>query len=167
MVILVLAVSLMNRHTTPFIAILVILLSGVGDYAIVLEQYCARWDGVVIARTDDLHYPPWTRIRVTKYVVRGLDGSESTYHSDPSIGARDGFPPGIVLKKRRWTFAYEEDGKARNDFPFPFYFLLMVLDAGLLIAAVMVAILIRNRDRTARELAAAFERGQRLLEREG
>jgi hypothetical protein len=43
----------------------------------------------------------------------------------------------------------------------------MVLDAGLLIAAVMVAILIRNRDRTARELAAAFERGQRLLEREG
>jgi hypothetical protein len=43
----------------------------------------------------------------------------------------------------------------------------MVLDAGLLMAAVMVAIMIRNRARTARELAAAVERGRRLLEREG
>ena len=167
MISLVMTGSSMNRRITPFFAIVVILLSGVGDYAIVLEQYCARWDGVVIARTDDLHYPPWTRIRVTKYVVRGLDGSERTYFSDPSIGARDGFPPGTVLKKQRWTFAYQENGKARNDFPFPFYFLFMVFDAGLLIAAVMVAIMMRNRDRAARELAAAVERGQRLLEREG
>jgi len=39
MVTLVMAVSLMNRRTTPFVAILVILLSAMGDYAIVLEQY--------------------------------------------------------------------------------------------------------------------------------
>jgi hypothetical protein len=45
MVILVMAVSLMNRRTTPFVASLVILLASVGDYMIVLEQYCARWDG--------------------------------------------------------------------------------------------------------------------------
>jgi hypothetical protein len=64
-----------------------------------------RWDGVVIARTDDLHYPPWTRNRVTKYVVRGFDGSESTYYSDPSIGARGGFPPGTTLKKAALDFS--------------------------------------------------------------
>jgi hypothetical protein len=167
MVILVVAVPLMNRRTTPFVAILVILLSGAGDYVIVLEQYCSRWDGAVIARANDIHYPPWTRTRATKYVVRGSDGSENTYYADPSIGARDGFPLGTVLKKQRWSLAYEEDGKARNDFPFPFYFLFMVLDAGLLIAAMSVAIIMRNRDQTARELAAALERGQHLLEREG
>lgn len=158
---------MISRRTTPFVAILVILLSGAGDYAIVLEQYCARWNGVVISRTDDIHYPPWTRIRVTKYVVRGIDGSEHSYYLDPAMGAGDGFAPGTVLNKQRWSFAYEEDGKARNDFPFPLYFMFMVLDAGLLIAAVIVAIMIRNRDRSARELAAAVERGQRLLEREG
>jgi hypothetical protein len=46
-----------------------------------------------------------------------------------------------------------------------FYLLFLVLDVGLLIAAVIIAIMIRKRDRTARELAAV-ERDRGLLERE-
>jgi hypothetical protein len=84
----------------------------------------------------------------------------------PAIGAHFGFPLGTILKKQRWHFDYEEDGKPRNDFPFPFFLLFLVLDAGLLIAAAIIAIMIRQRDRSARELATAVERGQRLLERE-
>ena len=40
----------------------------------------------------------------------------------------------------------------------------MVLDVVLLIVSVIVSIILRNRDRIARELAAAVGRGQELLE---
>lgn len=43
--------------------------------------------------------------------------------------------------------------------------MFLVLDVGLLIAAVIIAIMIRKQDRTARELAAV-ERDRGLLERE-
>jgi len=153
-------------RTTPAVAIIVILLSSLGDYAMVLGQFVVQFDGVVVARTDDLHYPPWTRNRVTRYVIHETDGRDGVYHADPSEGGGSGFPIGTVLRKQRWHLDYEENGQPRNDFPLPLYFFFVILDTGLLAAAVIVAIMIQIRDAKARELAAAVERGQRLLKSE-
>ena len=155
-----------KAHTTPAVAIIVILLISSGDYGIVLGHLLAQFDGVLVARTDNLHYPPWTRNGATRYVIHGADGRDHVYYADPGEGRSGGFPLGTELRKRRWHFDYVENGQPRNDFPFPLYFFFLVLDSGLLVACVIVAIMIQIRDRNAHELAAAVERGQRLLERE-
>jgi len=153
-------------RTTPAFAVLVILLSSLGDYATVLEHFVARFDGVVVARTDGAHYPPWTRNRATRYVIRGADGRDRIYDADPSEGGVYGFPIGTVMKKERWHLEYEANGRSVNDFPFPLYFFFVILDSGLLIAAGIIVLMIRARDAKARELADAVERGRRLLESE-
>jgi len=58
---------------------------------------------------------------------------------------------------------YEADGQTRDDFPFSFYLFWMILDFGLLVGCVIVAIMIGIRDRRTRELEAAVERGEQLL----
>ncbi len=155
-----------KAHIPPGVAILVILLSSSGEYATVLGHLLARFDGVVVARKEDVHYPPWTRNLTTRYIIRESNGRRHVYYADPSEGRRDGFPIGTRLTKQRWRFDYEEDGEARNDFPFVLYAFWMVLDFGLLTACVILAIMIRVRDRRTRELQAAVERGKRLLESE-
>ena len=152
-----------KAHIPPGVAILVILLLSCGEYAMVAGHYLAQFDGVVVARTDDVHYPPWTRNLATRYVIRESDGLERVYYADPSQGHIDGFPIGTRLTKQRWHMDYEADGQARDDFPFSFYLFWMILDFGLLVGCVIVAIMIGIRDRRTRELEAAVERGEQLL----
>jgi hypothetical protein len=130
------------------------------------KHYVAQFDGVVVARTEWVHYPPWTRNLVTRYVIRDADGAEHVYHADPAEGLIDGFPIGSHLRKQRWGFNYELDGRLRNDFPFPFYLLWMILDFGLIVSCVIVVMMINARDRRARELEAAVERGRRQLQQD-
>ncbi len=152
-----------KAHTTPGVVILLILLTSSGEYATVVGHYLAQFDGVVVARTDDVHYPPWTRNLVTRYVIGESDGRERVYHADPSQGHINGFPIGTRLTKQRWHLDYEADGQARNDFPFPYYAFWMIFDFGLLAGCIIVAMMISTRDRGARELEAAVERcGRRL-----
>jgi hypothetical protein len=155
-----------KAHVPPAVAILTIFLVSSGDFMIVLGHLLAQFDGVVVARTEDVHYPPWTRTRATRYIIRDTDGHQHLYYADSSEGGLDGFPDGTSLKKHRWQFEYEENGQVRNDFPFPFYLLFLILDTGLLVGAVVLAIMMRNRDRRNRELADAVDRGRRLLESE-
>lgn len=152
-----------KAHTAPGAAILVILLLSSGEYAMVAGHYLAQFDGVVVARTDPVHYPPWTRNRATRYVISESDGRERVYYADPSQGHLDGFPIGTRLTKRRWHMDYQADGQVRNDFPFPIYLFWMIFDFGLLVGCVIVAIMIRIRNRRIRELEAAVERGEQLL----
>jgi hypothetical protein len=70
----------------------------------------------------------------------------------------------MVLKKQRWHFGLRKTASRATTFLSPFYFLFLVLDVVLLIASVIVSIIFRNRDRIAREPAAAVGRGQELLE---
>jgi hypothetical protein len=130
------------------------------------EQYFAQFDGIVVAQTDYVHYPPWTRNLATRYVLRQADGSQVVFHVDPGMGHLNGFALGTHLTKQRWRFNYEADGHSRNDFPLPFYLLFVILDSGLLIAAVVIGVMINNRERRERELNDAVERGRRLLEEE-
>ncbi len=155
-----------KAHIPPGVAILVILLGSSGEYSMVLGHLLARFDGIVVARKDRVYYPLWTRNVATRYVIREFDGRTRVYYADPSEGHRDGFPIGTRLTKQRWHFDYEEDGNPRNDFPFVLYAFWMVLDFGLLTTCVILAIMIRVRDRRVRELQAAVERGKRLLESE-
>lgn len=100
----------------------------------------------------------------TKYVIRDADGREHVYYADPSEGGYvHGFPVGTHLTKPRWHLDYEANGQPRNDFTLPFYGLWMILDFGVLIANVILAVMIRARDRRTRELEAAVERGRQLL----
>jgi hypothetical protein len=69
-----------------------------------------------------------------------------------------------MLSKQRWHLDYEEDGRPRNDFPLPLYAFFLMLDSGLLFGAVVLSLMVRSRDRKARELAAAVECGRRILE---
>ncbi len=143
-----------------------LLLISSGDYLAVGEQYFAQLDGIVVARTDNVHYPPWTRNLATRYVLRRADGSQVVFYADSSMGRLNGFALGTHLTKQRWRFNYEVDGQSMNDFPLPFYLLFLILDSGLLIAAVVIGVMINNRDRRERELNDAVERGRRLLEEE-
>jgi hypothetical protein len=155
----------MNKtHITPGAAILVILLLSSGEYATVAGHFLAQFDGVVVARTEFVHYPPWTRNLTTKYVIREADGREHVFYADPSEGSGiDGFPIGTHLTKQRGHLDYEENGQQRDDFPLPMYTFWMILDFGLLVGCVILAIMIRARDQRTRELEAAVERGQQVL----
>jgi len=155
-----------RAHITPGVATLAILLSSSGDFAIVLEHLLAQFDGVVVARADDVHYPPWTRNLANRYVVRESDGRDRVYYADPSEGHLNGFPIGTRVTKQRWRMDYEENVQRRNDFPFVIYAFWMTIDFALLMACVILAIMMNIRDRHNCELAAAVERGKRLLESE-
>jgi hypothetical protein len=153
-----------KSHITPGAAILAVLLLSSGEYATVAGHFLAQFDGVVVARTEFVHYPPWTRNLTTKYSIRETDGREHVYYADPSEGGRvDGFPIGTHLTKQRWRMDYEADGQPRDDFPLPIYGFWMILDFGLLVALLILAAMIRARDRRTRELEAAVERGQQVL----
>ena len=87
-------------------------------------------------------------------MIREADGTERVYHADAAEGHINGFPIGSRLTKRRWHLDYELDGRTRNDFPLPLYAFWMILDLGLLLSCVILAIMINLRDRRARELEA-------------
>jgi hypothetical protein len=147
----------------PGAAFLLILLISSGEYATVAGHYLAQFDGVIIGRTEFVRYPPWTRNLTTRYLIREADGREHVYYADPSQGHIDGFPIGTHLIKQRWHMDYEADGARRDDFPLPIYAFWMILDFGMLVGCVILAMMIRARDRRTRELEAALERGQRVL----
>ena len=155
-----------RAYIAPSVAILAIFLSSSGDLAIVLEHLLAQFDGVVVARTDDVHYPFWTRNLATRYVVRGFDGRDRVYYADPSEGHLNGFPIGTRVTKQRWRMEYEENGQTRNDFPFAIYAFWLMFDFALLVACAILVIMINLRDRRTRELETAVERGKLLLESE-
>jgi hypothetical protein len=155
-----------KAHIPPGIALLSILLAASGEYAIVIGHYWAQFNGVVVARTNDVHFPSWTRNRANRYVIREADGSEHVYYADSSEGHRDGFPIGTSLVKQRWRMDYQENGETRNDFPLSIYILPMLLDSVLLGACAILVIMIQTRDRQNQELHAAFERARRRLETE-
>lgn len=140
-----------------------ILALSAGEFVPMAEQYLAQFDGVIVARTDFVHYPPWTRNLATRYVVQESGGRRYVYYADPSQGHIDGFAIGTHLAKRRWRMDYEADGAPRNDFPLFIYVYFGVLDLGLLVGCIIVAFMIQARDRRTRELEAAVERGEELL----
>ena len=152
-----------KAHAGPGAVFLMIVLVSSGEYATVLGHYLAQFDGVVVARTEFVHYPSWTRNLTTRYLIRDSDGREKVYYADPSQGFIDGFPVGTHLNKQRWSMAYEANGRAMDDFPLAIYGFWMILDSGLLIGCVILALMIRARDRRTRELEAAVERGEQLL----
>jgi hypothetical protein len=152
-----------KAHASAGGAILLILFLSSGEYAMTIGHLLAQFDGVVIARTENIFYPPWIRNLTTKYVIQASDGRRYIYYADPSEGDLGGFRIGTHLSKSRWHLDYEAEGQARNDFPLPLYLLWMVFDFGMFTAAVAVAIMIRTRERRTRELEDAVERGEELL----
>jgi hypothetical protein len=119
-------------QTTIAVVILAIVAIASGEYAMVIGHYLAQFDGVVVTRTDDVHFPPWTRNRANRYVIRESDGSEHIYYADSAEG-RNGFPIGTRIAKQRWRMGYKENGQARSDFPLDIYILPMMIDAVLLL----------------------------------
>ena len=97
-----------RSHITPGIAILFVLLSSSSEFTMVIEHRLAQFDGVVATRTNDIYYPPWTRNRANRYVIRESGGQEHVYHADSAEDSRDGFPIGTKLTKQRWHMEYEE-----------------------------------------------------------
>jgi len=129
----------------------------------VVGHFLADFDGVVVARSKSVHYPPWTRNLATRYVIQEADGRKYVYYADPSEGELGGFPIGTHLTKQRWRMDYEADGRTRQDFPLPLYLLWMIIDFAILVAVVILGIMIRIRDRRTHDLEAALERGRALL----
>jgi hypothetical protein len=152
--------------SSPALLVLLTILYGWGDYTIVFGHPLAQFDGVVVA-AKDVRYPPWARYHLMRCAIRGSDGREQIYIADPVEGGPDGFSVGTRLRKERWRLDYEENGRSVDDFPIVMYGLWVILDTGLLIGAVILAIMIRIRDRNARELAAAYERAEHRLETDG
>ena len=152
-----------RAHVGPGAAFLLILLLSSGDFAMVAGHYLAQFDGVVVSRTEFVHYPSWTRNLTTRYLIREPSGREHVYYADPSQGHIDGFRIGTHLSKQRWHMEYEANGQARNDFPLPIYAFWMILNFGLLMGCVILAFMMRARDRRTRELEVAVERGQQVL----
>src|SRR6185437_8272316 len=146
-----------------------VLLGASGEFGMTIEHYWAHFDGIVVARKDNVRFPPWSRNRATRYVIRESGGREYVYYADssegaPSESALNGFPVGTRLRKQRRHMDYEENGQAMNDFPLGLYILPMMLDSFLLGAAVILDLMIRARDRRNRELQAAFQRAMHRLE---
>ena len=152
-----------RAHLAPTFLIALIILQGASEYTIFFGHLLARFDGVVAAR-EDVRYPPWTRHHATRYTIRGSDGREQGYIADSAEGGTHGFAAGTYLRKQRWRMGYEENGQRVDDFPAALYGFWVIFDSGLALAATILAIMIRIRDRNARELAAAAQRAQRRLE---
>lgn len=152
-------------QTTIAVVILAIVAIASGEYAMVIGHYLAQFDGVVVTRTDDVHFPPWTRNRANRYVIRESDGSEHIYYADSAEG-RNGFPIGTRIAKQRWRMGYKENGQARSDFPLDIYILPMMIDAVLLLGCVVIASRMARSNR-AREQEAAYERAKSRLDVEG
>jgi hypothetical protein len=148
----------------PVALILLIILQGGSDYSIFFGHLLARFDGVVATR-EDVRFPPWTHFHAIRYTIRQDDGRERTYIADPIEGGRGGFPIGTRLRKDRWRLEYEAGGRATDDFPAALYGLWVIVNTGLMLGAIVLAIMIHNRDRNARENEAAFDRAERRLER--
>jgi hypothetical protein len=144
-------------------AILLILALSSGEYATTVGHFLAQFDGVVVARTYNAAYPPWTRNLTTRYVIQESSGRKRVYYADPGEGDLDGFKIGTHLSKQRWHMDYEADGVVRNDFALPFYLFWMIFDFGIFAAVVVLAFMIRARDQRLRDLEAAVERGEELL----
>jgi len=153
-----------KSHVAPGALILMIILAASSDCIPVLQHYLAQFDGVVAARTDDVRFPPWTRNRATKYVIRDSDGRDHVYYADSIQGHWNGYPIGTSLSKERWHMDYKEGSRTRDDFPHPMYIVPMMLDALFLGLAVILAIMIHVRDNRNRELEAAFQRAKQRLE---
>jgi hypothetical protein len=153
------------RLSPAFIVVLIIL-QGWPDYSIFFGHLLARFDGVVVA-AKGVRYPPWTRHRAMRYTIRESDGREQIYIADPVEGGPDGFSVGTRLRKERGRLDYEENDRRVDDFPIAIYGFWVIVNTGLLIGAVILAIMIHIRDRAARELAAAFERAEHRLETDG
>ncbi|HLI63020.1 MAG TPA: hypothetical protein VKV05_06450 [Terriglobales bacterium] len=153
-----------KAHIPASVVILSIFLAASGEYAPVLGHYWAQFDGVVVARKDNVRFPPWTRNRANRYVIRDADGTQRVYYADSGEGDLDGFPIGARLTKQRWRMDYQENGRPRDDFPFGIYILPMMLDGLLLGAAVILVVMIRVRDNRNRNLQADYERALRRLE---
>ena len=152
-----------KTHVSISAAILTVVLLGSGEYAMVIGHLLADFDGVVVARSDSIHYPPWTRNLANRYVIQEANGRKYVYYADPSEGDLGGFAIGTRITKERWRMDYEADGRTRQDFPLPLYLLWMILDFGIFVAVIILGIMIRMRDRRTRDLEAAVERGRELL----
>jgi hypothetical protein len=152
-----------KAHVSIGGAILLIVLLSSGEYATTVGHFFAQFDGVVVARTENVSYPPWTRNLTTKYVIQESYGRTFGYYADPSEGDLGGFKIGTRLRKQRWHMEYEANGQTRDDFPLPMYLFWMIFDFGMLAAVLVLAIMIRTRDRRTRDLEAAVERGEELL----
>ena len=152
-----------KAHLGPGAVFLMILLLSSGECATVAGHYLAQFDGVIVARSEFVHYSSWTRNLTTRYLIHEADGREHIYYADPSQGHIDGFPIGTHLVKQRWHMDYEANGHRMNDFPLPLYAFWMILDFGLMVGCVILGLMIRARDRNTRELESAVERGQEIL----
>lgn len=77
-------------------------------------------NGTVVQSRDEpyTHAPRY----VTQYAIRQSDGRIITYISGPTDGYLPrSMPIGTKIRKQRWHFAFEMDGKTINDFPILFY----------------------------------------------
>lgn len=154
---------MLKAHLAPAFVLALVILQGASEYTIFFGHLLAQFDGLVAAR-EDVRYPPWSRSHATRYTIRGSDRREQAYIADSAEGGTGGFAVGTYLRKQRWRMAYEANGRRVDDFPTAFYGFWVILDSGLGLAAIVLAFMIRIRDRNARELAAAAERARRRLE---
>lgn len=152
-----------KARLTAVLLFVLILLQGSSDLTILFEHVLARFDGVIVAR-EDVRYPLWTHYHATRYTIRGSDDRPQVYIADAGEGGLHGFSVGTQLRKERWRTDYEANGRRVDDFPVALYGFWVILNSCLALAAAILAIMIRIRDRNARELAAAFERAQHRLE---
>ncbi len=75
-------------------------------------------DGILVARTPE---SPSPRINAD-YIIRGADGRDLRYAAGPTDASlpRD-LTVGTRIRKRRWSTAYELNGRDVDDFPTAFY----------------------------------------------
>jgi hypothetical protein len=152
-----------KTRLAPALVVAFVIVRGASDYTIFFGHLLAQFDGVVAARKD-VRYPPWTRYHATRYTIRGSDGRERAYIADPTEGGTHGFAMGTHLEKQRWRMDYEENGRRVDDFPVALYGFWVIFNTGLGLGAIILAIMIRIRDRSSRDLAAAAARAERRLE---
>jgi len=94
-------------------------------------------NGTIISSRD---VPPSRGPRyVTEYTLRGPDGRDSTYTAGPTDASLPrSMPVGTYIRKEPGHFYYERNGDRVDDFPIPFYSLMLFLAAALLVWSLVV-----------------------------
>jgi len=101
-------------------------------YQTLLKRLLSQVEGIVISRqviTDPIAPARYS----TEYVVLGPDNQNHNYIAGPTDASLPRtIPVGTKIKKVRWRWSYEENGRQLDDFGWIFYLVVLTMNTACL-----------------------------------
>lgn len=102
-------------------------------YQTAAKRLLLQVEGTVTSRREIAYRAAPARYS-TEYIVRGVDGENRDYAAGPTDASLPRtIPVGTSLKKLRWHWAYEENGRVADRFGWVFYALILAIGTASLV----------------------------------